>query len=139
MIEHCCDPVALGVNRRVTRTNPGGLMQLDGLTTTAKSGQDSLTDPQSVPPPEFITSKVRSWLCPTATVPKSRTVVETAATGRRHPGADRIESGTVRTHGDLGAGDGVPDLIRREAERELRGLPRQASRCCCSTRLRART
>lgn len=48
---------------------------------TAKSGQVSLIEPQSVPPPEFSKSKVRSFVWPTATEPKSSVVTERTQLG----------------------------------------------------------
>ena len=80
-IEIVCTPVALGVNRTVTRTNPGGVMQYEAFWTIEKSVAFSVTEPHSVPPPELWMSKLRSLLCPTATEPKSRLVVETSQAG----------------------------------------------------------
>jgi hypothetical protein len=77
------NPAELGLNRTVTRTKPGGVMQYDAFWMIAKSGQLSVTEPQSVPPPEFSKSKVRSLLCPTGTLPKSRVVGEIAQAGGR--------------------------------------------------------
>jgi hypothetical protein len=50
---HCLNPAELGLNRTVTRTKPGGVMQYETIWVIANSGQLSVTEPQSVPPPEF--------------------------------------------------------------------------------------